>query len=99
MEDIIEGFYNFEDEPNRLQEMTNNVDVVFLTKLFTSKFMHQYTQFESIEELLSSGGFEVNSQEDYEAIPDEDIDAHVVKTTKFGSWKEKKNIPFRDALK
>ncbi len=61
---------------------------ISLNELFTSKFMQQYTQFESIEELLSSGGFEVNSEEDYEAIPDEDIDAHVAKTTKFCSWKE-----------
>ena len=58
------------------------------TELFTSEFMRQYTQYESIEELLSSGGFEVNSEEDYEAIPDEDIDAHVRKTTNFRSWKE-----------
>ncbi|MCO5388592.1 hypothetical protein [Desulfosporosinus sp.] len=58
------------------------------TALFPSQFMQQYTQFKSIEELLSSGGFEVNSEEDYEAIPDEDIDAHVAKTTKFNSWKE-----------
>ncbi|TGE33466.1 hypothetical protein E4K68_08150 [Desulfosporosinus sp. Sb-LF] len=50
--------------------------------------MQRYTQFESIEELLSSGGFEVNSEEDYEAIPDEDIDIHVAKTTNFSSWKE-----------
>ena len=95
MEDIIEVFENFEDEPNRLQEMTNNVDGSFsLTELFTSKFMQQYTQFESIEELLSSGGFEVNSEEDYEAIPDEDIDAHVVKTTKLVLGKKKRTSLF-----
>jgi hypothetical protein len=34
------------------------------------------------------GGFEINSEDDYEAIPDEDIDAHVAKTTKFDSWEE-----------
>ncbi|HBV88168.1 MAG TPA: hypothetical protein DEF42_16310 [Desulfosporosinus sp.] len=50
--------------------------------------MRHYTQYESIDELLSSGGFVVNSEEDYEAIPDEAIDAHVRKTTNFLSWKE-----------
>ncbi|WP_143159014.1 hypothetical protein [Desulfosporosinus lacus] len=50
--------------------------------------MKLYTQYESIEDLLSSGGFEVNSEEDYEAISDEDIDAHVSKTTNFSSWRE-----------
>ena len=56
--------------------------------LFPSGFMHQYTQFDSIDELLSSGGFEINSADDYEAISDEAIDAHVAKTTKFDSWQE-----------
>jgi len=61
---------------------------ISFTELFTSDFMRQYTQYESIDELLSSGGFVVNSEEDYEAIPDEDIDAHVRRTTNFLSWKE-----------
>ncbi|HEY8909104.1 MAG TPA: hypothetical protein VIM51_02330 [Desulfosporosinus sp.] len=59
-----------------------------LADLFPSGFMHQYTQFDSIDELLSSGGFNINSAEDYEAIPDETIDAHVAKTTKFDSWQD-----------
>ena len=75
---MIENFDNSEGESN----------AVSFTELFTPEFMRLYTQYESIEELLSSGGFEVNSEEDYEAIPDEDIDAHVAKTTNFRSWKE-----------
>lgn len=58
------------------------------TDLFPGEFMKQYTKFESIQELLSSGGFFINSEEDYEAIPDQDIDAYIQKTTKFGSWRE-----------
>lgn len=61
---------------------------ILFTDLFTPEFMRKYTQFESIDELLASGGFEVNSEEDYEAIPDAEIDAHVAKTTRFHSWKE-----------
>jgi len=86
---MIEGFDNFEGESYRLQEVANNSEgLIPFTELFTSEFMHQYTQFDSIEELLSSGGFEVNSEDDYEAIPDEDIDAYVAKTTKFDSWEQ-----------
>jgi len=89
VEEIIEGFDNTEGESNRLQKTgKNSEDPITFTELFTSEFMRLYTQYESIEELLSSGGFEVNSEEDYEAIPDEDIDAHVAKTTNFCSWKE-----------
>ena len=86
---MIESFDNFEGESNPLQKAAKDLEgSISFTELFTSEFMQLYTQYESIEELLSSGGFEVNSEEDYEAIPDEDIDAHVAKTTNFRSWKE-----------
>ncbi|MDR3540422.1 MAG: hypothetical protein P4L69_05565 [Desulfosporosinus sp.] len=66
----------------------NSKGAIPFTDLFPSGFMHQYTQFNSIDELLFYGGFEVNSEDDYEAILDEDIDAHVAKTTEFNSWRE-----------
>lgn len=59
-----------------------------INDIFTPDFMEKYTQFNSITEMLASGGFEINSEEDYEAIPDQAIDTFVAKTTKFNSWKE-----------
>ena len=89
MENIIEKLDNYTTVPNRLQKTTENLEgSISFTELFTSEFMKLYTQYKSIEELLSSGGFEVNSEEDYEAIADEDIDAHVLKTTNFQTWRE-----------
>jgi len=89
VDNTIERLDNYETESNRLQKATKNLEgSISFTELFTSGFMKLYTQYESIEELLSSGGFEVNSEEDYEAIADEDIDAHVSKTTNFRSWRE-----------
>ena len=86
---MIESCDNYEGESNPLQKAAMDLEgSITFTELFTSEFMQLYTQYESIEELLSSGGFEVNSEEDYEAILDEDIDAHVAKTTNFQSWKE-----------
>lgn len=61
---------------------------VSLNEVFTSKFMQKFTQFNSINDFLSSGGFIINSEEDYDSIPDAEIDAYVVKTTQFSSWKE-----------
>lgn len=77
---MIEGYNNFQVESNQ--------GLISLSDLFTPEFMHRHTQFETIEELLSSGGFVINSEEDYDAIPDKDIDAYVVKTTNFDSWRE-----------
>ncbi|SPF53138.1 conserved hypothetical protein [Candidatus Desulfosporosinus infrequens] len=86
---MIESYDDFQGETNLPQEAATNLEgsIPFID-LFPSRFMHQYTQFDSIDELLSSGGFEVNSEDDYEAIPDEAIDAHVAKTTNFDSWRE-----------
>lgn len=86
---MIEGFHNFDDDSKAEQKApANHEGSISFSDLFSTEFMHQYSQFDSIEELLSSGGFVVNSEEDYEAIPDKEIDAHVKKTTKFNSWKE-----------
>ena len=89
MEDVSERCVNYRAESNSLRKAAERLEgPISFTELFSSEFMKLYTQYESIEELLSSGGFEVNSEEDYEAISDEDIDAHVLKTTNFQTWRE-----------
>jgi hypothetical protein len=87
----IKGFDKFQKELKRLQKTAKKLDgtlSVPLTDLFTASFMRRYTQFDSFEDFLASGGFVVNSQEDFEAIPDKDMDAHVAKTTRFATWEE-----------
>lgn len=61
---------------------------VSFDKLFTSSFMNKYTNFNSFEELLDAGNFVVNSQEDFENIPDDEFDEHIRKTTKFKNWED-----------
>lgn len=56
--------------------------------IFTNSFMRKYTSVSDFDEFLTTGGFEVNSEEDFEAIPDADMDNHVKKSTKFSSWQE-----------
>jgi len=95
---MIEDFKNFVGESDHLQEAVKDLEgSIPFNDLFPSRFMHQYTQFDSIDELLSSGGFEVDSEDDYEAIPDEDIDAYVGKTTKFDSWMEMLTFAIEDS--
>lgn len=87
----ITGFDNFEKELKRIQKAAEKLDgkhSVSFAELFTTEFMQQYTPYESLEELFSAGGFEVNSKEDLEAIPDEKMDAHVAQTTTFDSWED-----------
>lgn len=89
MKQIIKGSEVIEDESHCLQKGTTDTKTpIFFNDLFAPEFMRLYTQYNSIEEFLSSGGFDVSSDEDYESIPDEAIDAYVLKTTNFNSWKE-----------
>jgi len=54
--------------------------------LFTPSFMRKNTKFGSFEDFLTAGNFNVESQEDFEAIPDDEMDQHVIKNTKFKNW-------------
>lgn len=69
------------------QELDGEHEVSF-EELFTKSFMRKYTDFSTFDEFLEAGNFTVNSQEDFENIPDADLDAHVSKTTKFSSWED-----------
>ena len=53
--------------------------------MFTKSFMRKYTNFSTFDELLEAGNFTVNSQKNFEDIPDSDLDVHVAKTTRFSS--------------
>lgn len=57
-------------------------------ELFTTSFMRKYTSFSSMDELLAAGGYNIESQEDFEAIPDTEFDKHIAATTKFRNWEE-----------
>ena len=61
---------------------------VSFSELFTPAFMRKHTSFSSIDELLQTGGFKADSQEAFEAIPDDLLDKHISSTTKFNSWEE-----------
>ncbi len=87
----VKGLKEFEKELKKLQknvEKLGGEHQVPLSDLFTLSFMQKFTEFESFDDFLSAGNFKVDSQEDFEAIPDEDMDRHVSETTSFDSWQE-----------
>jgi hypothetical protein len=57
----------------RSLEQTRSVS---FAELFTTEFMRAHTQVRSFDELLSVGGFEVSSAEDFRAIPDAEWEVH-----------------------
>lgn len=69
------------------KELSKTSHVSF-EELFPVSFMRKYTSFSSMDELLDAGGFKVESQEDFEAIPDIEFDKHIRENTRFKSWED-----------
>lgn len=74
-----------------LETAANNLSgEISFDVLFDSSFMKNYTKYSSFEELLTAGGFVVNSQEDFQAILEDEFDTHIRNSTSFSSWENMK---------
>lgn len=86
--DGLDEFMDSLDEMEQSVEQLANKQSVSFEELFTYSFMKDNTNFTSIDELLKSGNFIVNSQEDFESLPEDELDVHIANTTKFSTWNE-----------
>lgn len=87
----IKGLDKLEKQLKHMQKGARELErtkQVSFNELFTVQFMKKYTSFSTIDELLATGGFKAETQEDFEAIPDAELDKHIAATTKFKSWKD-----------
>ena len=75
----IKGYYQL---PGRLPQ------AVDFEELFDRSFMRWFTRCRSFERFLAGGHFRVRSQAEFEALPEEAMDAYVRRVTRFSSWKE-----------
>lgn len=90
----ITGLDQLENRLNNMEKAAKELSAkkeVPLSDLFPSSFMRKYTNFSSLDELFNAGGFKIESQEDFEAIPDSELDKHISATTKFSSWQNMLN--------
>lgn len=55
-------------------------------ELFTEKFMQLYTEFDSIEDFFEVSPWDVEGQDDLEAIPENEMDEYVDAHTDFPEW-------------
>ncbi len=44
-----------------------------------------------MDEMFEASGFTIESQKDFDAIPDEDLDAFITEKTRFSNWEEMLN--------
>ncbi len=87
----IKGLDKLEKQLKQMEkgakELSRTKQVSF-SELFTTSFMRKYTSFSTLDELLQAGGFKIESQEDFEAIPDAEFDKHIAATTRFKNWED-----------
>lgn len=80
----FDGFDEFEKELDKLSKQINNISGnIPLDELLNDDFIRKHTQFANLYEFLDYGGFVINSEEDFDAIPQEKLDEHTAKTTDF----------------
>lgn len=87
LNDLSKYLKNIEKNAKELEKTTS----VSFDVLFNSNFMQKYTNFLTFDELLNAGKYVVNSQEDFEAIPEKEFDKYISTCTKFDNWQDMLN--------
>lgn len=80
-DDLLKGLENLEK-----QAKESCGKQIPINDLLNVSFMKKYTSFSNFDDFLDASGFVVNSQEDFEAIPDDEFDEYVSNNTNFASW-------------
>ncbi|WP_107923466.1 hypothetical protein [Lysinibacillus parviboronicapiens] len=84
----FDGFDELEKELKSVGQAAQKLDSleVSFDELLNKAFMSKYTKYNSFDEFLKAGNFIVETQEDFEAIPDDEFDVHVVNHSSFEDW-------------
>lgn len=48
----------------------------------------KYTSFTSLEDMIQKSGFKLETQEDYDSIPEEEKNTFIASHSQFSSWQE-----------
>ncbi len=78
---------NLKNMQNKLKQLEGTNRVSF-GEIFSPSFMSRNTKFTSIDSMFVAGGFKVDSEADFEKIPEAELDAFVKSTSRFSTWKE-----------
>jgi hypothetical protein len=89
---------NFKDLQRKAQEINGTNNVTF-SELFSSSFLSMHSKFSSIDELFSASSFKISSQDDFEKIPQIELDNFIKNNTDFNDWEEMFNAAFADWTK
>lgn len=83
----------FDDLARRAENLSGPVK---FSELFPPEFMRRYSDFVHIDDLAEASGFHCETTEDFEKIPADQWNAHIVASTRFSSWEEMKDVAGRE---
>lgn len=93
----IKGLEGLETELNDLQSRIESLDgEIPMQELFTGDFMQDYTEFDAFEEFLQQSEWQIETQDDFEQIPEDEFDRYVDETTGFDSWETMLSVAGRE---
>jgi phosphohistidine phosphatase SixA len=81
----IEGTEEFKQRVDQVASDGRDRDVR-PSEIFTDGFVRTHTTFESIGEFFAESPWQVESDDDFRAIPSAELDAYVDEYTGFSSW-------------
>jgi hypothetical protein len=61
---------------------------VAMPDLLTESFVSSHTPFKDAQELFDNSGFKIESQEDFQAIPDAEWDIYISSVSDFENWEQ-----------
>lgn len=75
-------------------------DSLSFAELFTENFMERHTRgkYKTYEEFFKNGGFNIEVQEEFDAISDEELDEYIKNTTDFKNWQDMIDEAGNDAI-
>lgn len=86
-----DGFDEFGDKVGEIADNARSLDgenEVSFGELFTDSFVDSHTDFETIDGFFDASPWEVEDEEDFDAIPETDLDEYVDEHTTFLDWEE-----------
>jgi hypothetical protein len=87
----VKGLDQMQRELRKIQDRLESVagtHQVSADRLLTPRFIQTHTDYETVDEWFAASPFKIENTADFAAIPDDQWDAYVQKTTSFLSWQE-----------
>lgn len=80
-------FDDFEDFKKNMAK-SDEEHAVPLNELLTNEFIHENTKFDTVYDFFENSGFSIATEEEFAAIPENEMDDFVANNSNFDTWDE-----------